>query len=63
MFEIRPLRPDDNRQLLFSGDAKPDAITFYKKYGCETFEMISGELGDRPSPLPMILPLGSIPCE
>lgn len=42
-------------------DAKPAAIEFYRRYGFEAFEIISGELGDRPAPLPMILPLGSIP--
>lgn len=42
-------------------DAKPAAIEFYQRYGFEAFEIISGELGDRPAPLPMILPLGSIP--
>jgi GNAT superfamily N-acetyltransferase len=42
-------------------DAKPDAVAFYEKYGFEPFEMISGELGDRPKPLPMFLPLGSVP--
>jgi GNAT superfamily N-acetyltransferase len=44
-------------------DAKPDAVAFYEPYGFSAFEMISGELGDRPSPIPMILPLGSIPRE
>jgi GNAT superfamily N-acetyltransferase len=44
-------------------DAKPTAVGFYEQYGFGTFEMISGELGDRPSPIPMILPLGSIPRE
>ena len=44
-------------------DAKPNAVSFYEQYGFESFQMISGELGDRPSPLPMILPLGSIPRE
>lgn len=42
-------------------DAKPAAIEFYGRYGFEAFEIISGELGDRPAPVPMILPLGSIP--
>jgi len=44
-------------------DAKPDAVAFYEQYGFSTFDVISGELGDRPSPIPMILPLGSIPRE
>lgn len=42
-------------------DAKPQAVEFYRRYGFESFETISGVLGDRPAPLPMILPLGSIP--
>jgi GNAT superfamily N-acetyltransferase len=44
-------------------DAKPDAVSFYERYGFEAFEILSGDLGDRPSPLPMILALGSIPSE
>lgn len=44
-------------------DAKPAAVEFYHRYGFETFEIISGALGDRPAPIPMILPLGSIPRE
>lgn len=42
-------------------DAKPTAIEFYKQYGFEPFETIAGALADRPSPTPMILPIGSIP--
>ena len=42
-------------------DAKPDAIAFYRKYGFEELDTISGQLGDRPEPLPMFLPIGSIP--
>jgi len=42
-------------------DAKPDAIEFYKQYGFESLDVISGMLGDRPVPQPMFLPLGSIP--
>lgn len=44
-------------------DAKPNAVSYYEQFGFEPFEVISGELGDRPSPLPMFLPLGSIPKE
>lgn len=44
-------------------DAKREAVALYERYGFEAFEMISGELGDRPAPLPMFLPLGSIPRE
>ncbi|MBX3418032.1 MAG: GNAT family N-acetyltransferase [Pirellulaceae bacterium] len=42
-------------------DAKPAAIEFYKKFGFETFEAISGTLAERPEPQLMILPLGSVP--
>lgn len=42
-------------------DAKPAAVSFYERYGFEPFEIYSGKLGDRPAPLPMILPLGFIP--
>lgn len=42
-------------------DAKPAAIEFYRRYGFEAFEITSGGLGDRPAPVPMILPLDSIP--
>lgn len=42
-------------------DAKPDAVEFYRQYGFEELEILEGRLGDRPSPLPMFLPLGSIP--
>ena len=42
-------------------DAKPDAVTFYERYGFEPFELLTGALGDRPVPLSMVLPLGSIP--
>jgi len=44
-------------------DAKPAAVEFYQRYGFEAFDIISGALGDRPAPIPMILPLGSIPRE
>lgn len=44
-------------------DAKENAISFYEKYGFEPFEIITGKLADRPSPVPMFLPLGSIPRE
>lgn len=44
-------------------DAKPHAVGFYEKFGFEKLEIVSGGLGDRPSPQPMILALGSIPRE
>jgi len=42
-------------------DAKADAVTFYERYGFESLEVIEGGLNSRPEPLPMFLPLGSIP--
>ncbi|MEQ1826971.1 MAG: GNAT family N-acetyltransferase [Pirellula sp.] len=44
-------------------DAEPDAVEFYERFGFESFEVLSGKLGERPVPLPMILPLGSIPTQ
>lgn len=43
-------------------DARPDAVAFYERYGFERMVAITGHLGDRPSPLPMFLPLDSIPA-
>jgi GNAT superfamily N-acetyltransferase len=41
-------------------DAKPDAVSFYRQYGFSELEVLEGLLGDRPEPVPMFLPLGSI---
>lgn len=38
-------------------DAKPKAIPFYKQLGFTALDIISGELGSRPEPLPMFLPI------
>ena len=42
-------------------DAKPAAVAFYEQLGFVPLEVIAGELGDRPQPLPMFLELGQIP--
>jgi len=42
-------------------DAKPEAVAFYARYGFEPLDVIEGKLGSRPEPLPMFLPIGSIP--
>lgn len=42
-------------------DAKPEAVGFYEKFGFIPLEAASGQLGDRPEPLPMFLELGAIP--
>jgi GNAT superfamily N-acetyltransferase len=41
-------------------DAKPEAVGFYRKLGFIILAVQSGELGDRPQPLPMFLDLGTI---
>jgi GNAT superfamily N-acetyltransferase len=43
-------------------DAKPEARTFYLRYGFEPVSAVEGALRDRPEPTPMFLPLSSIPC-
>jgi GNAT superfamily N-acetyltransferase len=43
-------------------DAKPEAQTFYLRYGFESMSAIEGVLLDRPEPAPMFLPISAIPC-
>jgi GNAT superfamily N-acetyltransferase len=42
-------------------DAKPEAQTFYRRYGFESVAAVEGVLLDRPEPTPMFLPLSAIP--
>jgi ribosomal protein S18 acetylase RimI-like enzyme len=42
-------------------DAKPGSVGFYEKLGFIKLGVFAGELGDRPAPSSMFLPLGSIP--
>lgn len=42
-------------------DAKEDAVSFYERYGFESFPALEGGSNARPAPQPMFLPLGSIP--
>jgi GNAT superfamily N-acetyltransferase len=42
-------------------DAKPEAVGFYKRLGFIALEVVAGQLGDRPEPLPMLLELATIP--
>jgi GNAT superfamily N-acetyltransferase len=42
-------------------DAKPERVDFYGKYGFEPMEVVIGELGERPRPVPMFIPLDEIP--
>ncbi len=41
-------------------DSRLEAIDFYKSFGFITLELVSGELGDRPQPVPMFLAIASI---
>ncbi len=43
-------------------DAKADAVAFYERFGFWVLhDVLQGQLGDRPQPLPMFLELGAIP--
>ncbi len=42
-------------------DAKPEAEAFYEKLGFMPLDLIEGRVESRPLPVPMFLPLGSIP--
>ncbi len=42
-------------------DAKPEAIALYEKLGFVALEVGSGQLGDRPEPMPMFLEIGAVP--
>jgi GNAT superfamily N-acetyltransferase len=42
-------------------DAKREAIRFYGAFGFEALGLAEGELGERPAPTAMFLPIGSIP--
>jgi GNAT superfamily N-acetyltransferase len=43
-------------------DAKPEAQTFYLRYGFESVAAVEGVLFAHPEPTPMFLPLSAIPC-
>jgi len=43
-------------------DAKPQAITFYQRYGFTEMDVVQGKLEDRPEPMPMFLAIGAIPA-
>ncbi|HEX7600001.1 MAG TPA: GNAT family N-acetyltransferase [Polyangiaceae bacterium] len=44
-------------------DAKPQAIPFYSRYGFTALDVVQGQLGDRPEPVPMFLEIGAIPAK
>jgi GNAT superfamily N-acetyltransferase len=41
-------------------DAKPEAVSFYTRFGFERIEFLEGALADRPLPVSMFLPIGTI---
>jgi GNAT superfamily N-acetyltransferase len=43
-------------------DAKPQAVAFYERYGFLELDVVQGQLGDRPEPVPMFLAVGAIPA-
>lgn len=43
-------------------DAKPQAITFYQRFGFTALDVVRGRLEDRPEPTPMFLEIGAIPA-
>ena len=51
---------DDFGYAVVLVDAKPEAVAFYEKLGFLPLEAVSGELGDRPEPLPMFLEIGQL---
>jgi GNAT superfamily N-acetyltransferase len=42
-------------------DAKPQAVSFYVRYGFMALDVVQGQLEDRPEPIPMFLEIGAIP--
>jgi GNAT superfamily N-acetyltransferase len=42
-------------------DAKPEALSFYQRYGFESFGALEGTCPDSPDQIPMFLPLAAIP--
>jgi GNAT superfamily N-acetyltransferase len=42
-------------------DAKADAVAYSEQFGFASLDVVAGQLGDRPEPLPMFLEIGAIP--
>ncbi|MBW2700296.1 MAG: GNAT family N-acetyltransferase [Deltaproteobacteria bacterium] len=47
--------------VVVDAKAEAEAVAFYERYGFEALDVIEGKLGSRPEPLPMFIPIGSIP--
>jgi GNAT superfamily N-acetyltransferase len=60
VFEIAARMADDFGCVGVAVDAKPEAVAFYDRLGFIRLEVVAGELGDRPQPLPMFLELGQL---
>jgi ribosomal protein S18 acetylase RimI-like enzyme len=41
-------------------DAKPDAKGFYSSLGFDALEVVEGEMGEKPTPTPMFLPIKEV---
>jgi GNAT superfamily N-acetyltransferase len=61
VFTLAHRMSEDMGCLGVAVDAKPEAVGFYRKLGFISLEVLAGELGERPQPLPMFLELGAIP--
>lgn len=59
-FELSRRMRDELGCVAIVVDAKPDAVAFYQRYGFTAREPESGQLGDRPAPIPMFLPIAAI---
>lgn len=59
-FELSRRMRDDFGYVGIVVDAKSEAIPFYKRYGFSQLDPDSGQLGDRPAPIPLLLPINAI---
>lgn len=57
MFELALQQREQSGCVGVVIDAKPQAISFYTQLGFMALEVLSGELGTKPEPLPMFLPI------
>jgi ribosomal protein S18 acetylase RimI-like enzyme len=60
-FQLASKMADDLGCVGVVVDAKADAVGWYERLGFRRMEVVGGELGDRPVPAAMFLPLGEMP--